>query len=103
MPSIGTSAAQAGRSKWSERPSQFALGKLPKYSPFSTYSKYLDVLLAGDHGHAGGEVARRAVRGVAHPRLIMVEGVILLHDLLGRRQRDLDGALDDGNSPFLNE
>ena len=30
-PSIVTSAAQAGRSKSSEWPSQFPLGKLPKY------------------------------------------------------------------------
>ena len=62
---------------------------------------YLHVLLAGDHGHARGEVAGGAVRGRAHPRLVVVEGVVLLHDLLGRRQRDLDGALDHRNRPFL--
>ena len=37
MPSIGTSAAWAGRSEWSLRSSQFALGKVPKYLPFWTY------------------------------------------------------------------
>ena len=37
MPSIGTSAAWAGRSEWSLRSSQFALGKVPKYLPYWTY------------------------------------------------------------------
>ena len=63
---------------------------------------YLDVLLAGDHGHARGQIACGAVRGRAHARLVVVEGVILLHDLLCRRQRDLDGSLDHRNRPLLN-
>ena len=62
----------------------------------------LHVFLAGDHGHARGQIASGAVRGRAHARLVVVEGVILLHDLFRRRQRDLDGSLDHRNRPLLN-
>jgi hypothetical protein len=59
------------------------------------------VVAARDHGHPGRQVAHRRVGGVAHARLVVVERVVLAHNLLARRQSNLDGAVYDGAGPLL--
>jgi adenylate kinase len=56
---------------------------------------------AGDHGHSGRQVPDHVVGRLAHPVLVVVERKVLLDELLARRHRDLDRALDDRRSHVL--
>ena len=61
----------------------------------------MQMIPTSDHSHAGGQIPDHVMSSLSHSVLVVVEGEVLLDELLARCHGDLDGAVDHGRCNVL--